>query len=143
MKTSLFIVGMLALASSACAEAEAQMRFVNDSRRGFHSVARERGFGATHEFYWDALREGEHQFVRVLLRKSRTYLFVAACDTRCDGLNAELYDRDGVLIDRDAGPDEHPVIEFTPEATAEYRLRVSLADCDTDPCVWGVGVYRR
>jgi hypothetical protein len=72
-----------------------------------------------------------------------SYRFVGECDSKCYDLDLTLYDRNGNVIDSDLGYDNTPVVSVTPAWIGQFRVHVSMANCENDYCGYGVGVYIR
>jgi hypothetical protein len=91
-----------------------------------------------------SLDDSESETSVVTLRAGVEYVLVGVCDEDCSDLDIVLY-RSGNsdAVARDLLRDDAPIVRHTPEYTAEYRVYVSMADCDVDPCGYAVRVYER
>lgn len=49
----------------------------------------------------------------------------------------------GPRISRDVAVDDTPVLQFVAPTSGNYRVRVEMADCNVNPCYYGVALYAR
>ncbi|HEU4556956.1 MAG TPA: S1C family serine protease [Longimicrobium sp.] len=85
--------------------------------------------------------DGEsHEFT---LEKGVSYLVTARCDAMCDNVDVGVYDGDGTLLEEDSDRDDYPTVSITPAQSGSYRVTVKVAQCTSEPCTYGVAVFRR
>jgi len=84
------------------------------------------------------LRDGWRQDLRIYMQRGLSYRFYGECDLDCDDLDFELFDQNGRLLDSDKKRDDVPIVEKWSGPSAYYTLRVSMANCDVNPCTYGV-----
>lgn len=103
----------------------------------------DRGYEETGDVYEGALDDDEEEDIWVTLRRNRSYSILSVCDEDCSDIDLFLYDDDGDQIDSDVSINEVPVVRETPNRTGEYRIRVRMYSCSTEPCYYAVGIYER
>ncbi|HEV8379990.1 MAG TPA: hypothetical protein VGQ29_00235 [Gemmatimonadales bacterium] len=87
------------------------------------------------------LNEEEAETFLVILERGVPYSILGVCDNDCSRLQLLLATQSNELaIDRNS--ESFPVLQFTPRATMEYRIRVVMERCRMNPCWYGVGVVR-
>ncbi|NIR42644.1 MAG: hypothetical protein GWN99_02030 [Gemmatimonadetes bacterium] len=69
------------------------------------------------------------------------YVLVGVCDSDCSDIDLSIFDEAGTQLDSDYEGDAYPVVEVTPSRTATFRVHAYMANCGTEPCFFGVGVY--
>lgn len=116
------------------ANVEAQLERVSTNLRS-------RGFSRSLT-YIDSIRQGDQQYVDVILTAHTSYGFVGVCDQDCSDLDLYLRDDSGYLVDSDTSPDDTPTVVVTPARTGTFRLYIKMVRCSNGPCRWGVGVYQ-
>lgn len=91
-----------------------------------------------------SLRDSGSETSVVTLRSGVEYVFVGVCDEDCSDLDIILY-RSGSsdAVARDLLRDDAPIVRHTPDASGDYRVYVSMADCDVSPCAYAVRIYER
>ena len=70
------------------------------------------------------------------------YLLVAACDLDCDDIDLYVWDDSPREVAADEEPDDFPMVGLTPEAGRSYEVQVSMVGCLTEPCFYGVSLFR-
>jgi hypothetical protein len=71
------------------------------------------------------------------------YAFVATCDSDCVDVDLRLYSGSAVEIDSDVERDDYPVVEVSPPRTRLYQVRVIMAQCASNPCRYGIGIFEK
>lgn len=85
------------------------------------------------------MQPGNDHRWRVHLNGGTPYVFIGACDGDCNNIDIELIDmHTGGVVASDVLPDDYPLVQFTPPATADYMARVILQTCTTAPCYVGM-----
>jgi S1-C subfamily serine protease len=77
------------------------------------------------------------------LEKGVAYLITARCDADCSNVDLGVYDQGEHLLQSDTDDDDYPTISFVPQDSGTYRVAVRVAACSSEPCAYGVAVYRR
>jgi hypothetical protein len=54
-----------------------------------------------------------------------------------------VYDGEGRLLQEDSDRDDYPTVSLTPAQSGSYRVTVRVAQCTSEPCAYGVAVFRR
>jgi hypothetical protein len=70
-------------------------------------------------------------------------LIVGVCDNDCSDVDLALEDEEGVAVVSDTGSGDMPMIRFTPSATAVYWIDPTMHACSTEPCAYGIAVFRK
>lgn len=85
--------------------------------------------------------DGEsHEFT---LEKGVAYIVTARCDAACNNVDVGVYDGEGKLLQEDSDRDDYPTVSITPAQSGSYRVTVKVAQCTSEPCAYGVAVFRR
>ena len=111
--------------------------------RAFEDGLADRGYFESGDMFEGSLDEMEEEDVWISLRRNQSYAILAVCDEDCSDIDLYLYDEDGDQIDTDTSIDQEPVVRVTPRRNADYRVRVRMYSCDTEPCYYAFGVYER
>lgn len=101
----------------------------------------DRGYEQTHETQIGSLRDNENESFTLTLHAGTKYALVGKCDDDCHDIDLVLYDADGDQVDSDIENDDYPLVQVTPSETQRYRVKVIMANCQTNPCWYGIGVY--
>lgn len=88
-----------------------------------------------------SMGEGGEDWFDVRMEVGHRIAFVAVCDQDCSDIDLSLYAGD-LLIAEDVLEDDVPVIEIGPAAGGgDFRLKVSMYACSTEPCYFGVAMF--
>ena len=99
--------------------------------------------------YRGTLNEGQNGQLELTLYAGTTYTYSGACDMYCHDLDFTLYrwvrgynGRAGywTYVVSDTQPDDTPGVWVRPDYNATYRLVITMANCNDDPCNYTVGV---
>lgn len=101
---------------------------------------RDQGYTASHDTRYALLEDGATSTVSLELEGGRTYRFVAKCDADCSDLDVRVFGPGGDLVDSDIEPDDHPIASASPASGGTYRVEITMADCSTSHCGWGLAV---
>ena len=145
------VLATLAAISATCFLAPTAVRannskYVYDIGRQLVRVAKAagfRGYTSTHKPVIDLLANRRFHNIRINLRAGTSYGIIGVCDRDCRDLDIALYDSAGNLIASDFKNDDTPFIRINPNRSGTYRIRVSMANCKTNPCYYGVGAFGR
>ena len=114
---------------------------VRDQLDAVSASFRDDGYTLVHEIYIGRLDEDGEESVAFDLGRGKTYMIMGVCDTDCSDLDLVLYDGDGDEIDSDLETDDVPLVSVTVDRADSYRLEVTMAACEEEPCRFGIGVY--
>jgi hypothetical protein len=123
---------------------EAQDEFERQVRNQLDAASesfRSDGYTQTHDLYLSRLDDGDDETVTFDLNRGTTYMIMGVCDNDCSDLDLVLYDGDGDEVDSDLELDDVPIVSVSTGRADTYRVEVRMADCDSEPCRFGVGVY--
>ena len=101
------------------------------------------GYRLVQEIHMGRLDDDGEEAVTFDLGRGQTYMLMGVCDTDCSDLDLVLYDGDGDEVDSDLELDDVPIVEVSVDRADSYRLEVTMAACDAEPCRFGIGVYGR
>lgn len=87
-----------------------------------------------------ALQPGTDHRWQLNLVGGTAYRFLGACDNECGNLDFELIDSRGGVVASDLGPDDFPVVNFTPASNGTFIVRVMMQSCTIAPCYAGARV---
>ena len=121
-------------------------RYVYDIGRQLVGVAAAAGLGGytrTHKPFIDKLADNRSDNITINLRAGTSYGIVGVCDRDCRDLDIVLYDSAGNRIASDFKKDDTPFIRINPNRSGAYRIRVKMANCNTNLCYYGVGAFGR
>ncbi len=126
------------------ASAQSGNRWADEAQRRLSHAAKtisDKGYGQAQETQIGSLAAHETESFTLTLHGGTAYALVGVCDSDCKDLDLVLYDADGNQVDADIQNDEYPLVQVTPSETQRYRVNVIMADCRTNPCWYGIGVY--
>ena len=103
----------------------------------------DKGYEQTHDTQIGSLHDDENDSFTLTLHAGTKYALIGVCDNDCKDLDLVLYDADGDQVDSDIQNDDVPIVQVTPSETQRYRVKVIMANCQTNPCWYGIGVYGR
>jgi len=110
---------------------------------GFAAELAKQGYQRTHGFRISALDQaGKAEFV-VRLKAGTTYAIGGFCDDDCSDLDLAVFTDGADPAVQDVLADDHPAVDLEVTSTGVFRVRVTMASCANQPCVWGVGLSGR
>jgi hypothetical protein len=101
------------------------------------------GYEPVPQSHAGALNTGESASFTVTLEGGATYVLTGVCDPDCDALDLALYAPNGYEVDAARSSESAPIVQVAPRETGVYRVRVVMARCSTNPCRYGVAVFRK
>ncbi len=140
--TALLAVG-LGLAARPAAAQNTYQQVVMSQLGRFETTLREQGYNRVMNPITGSLAGGSSQANVVFLNGGMRYAIVGACDQDCRDFDLRIFGPDGPMIDEDVELDDTPVLEFTAPASGQYRLMAMMANCQQNPCYWGIVVTAR
>lgn len=136
----LVAIGIFVVSQSA----SGQTQFERQVRAQLDSVSEslgKKGFELTTQIHTGELEKEKNEEVNLRLRAGVRYAIVGVCDQDCKDLDIVLYNSTGRELANDVGEDDVPVVEVTPEREGTYIVRVVMANCSSEPCHYGLGLY--
>ena len=85
--------------------------------------------------------EGDTERGTLLLTGGRTYQIAGVCDEDCGDLDLTVLGPGAEPVGTDEATDDVPLVGFTAPVTGVYHVGASMADCETQTCVFAVAVY--
>ena len=101
------------------------------------------GYEQTGENRSGALNTRESTSFTVPLRAGYSYVVTGVCDDDCKELDLILYAANGYEVDAARNAGNAPILRAAPRETMVYRVKVVMASCRTNPCSYGVAVFRQ
>jgi len=101
------------------------------------------GYEQVPQSYAGALNAGESASFTMTLEAGATYVLTGVCDPDCDALDLALYAPNGYEVDAARSAESAPIVQVAPRETGVYRLRVVMTRCTTNPCRYGVALFRK
>lgn len=145
MRAKVLILAAFALASPATAWAQAQAnRWELQVQRQLdraNMFLSGRGYALTHAIQTGALRDHGTESFTLELQAGHTYALLGVCDADCMDIDLRLFNQDGDEVDADIETTYYPIVEVQPVHTAQFRVHVVMATCQTSACRYGVGVF--
>lgn len=86
------------------------------------------------------LAEDEKRSETVQLTAGKYYAFFADCDTECSDIDLTL-SRDGRTIRSLTDPGDAPEFVWRANQSGDYKLTVSMEDCDADKCAYSTQIF--
>ena len=91
-----------------------------------------------------AMPNGGTIVLELSLSAGTTYFIVGVCDEDCRDMDMSLLDPvDGETLAEDAEDDPVPLLAFVAPRSGEYYLSVTMYDCRTSYCFFGLQVMRK
>jgi hypothetical protein len=141
IRTSAFLVlAAWLFPSPALAQSEWE-RQVNEQLRQAGTVFEADGYALAGEVQTGTLNQQASADIDVTLQAGVGHMIIAVCDDDCSDIDLRLLDGAGNEVDSDFEDDAFPIVSVTPAQTALYRVHVYMANCTSQPCFYGVGVY--
>lgn len=133
------LVALAIRPSDAQAQEHAQLVW-RQLNTAFETVTRD-GYGSVN-YIIGRMGEGKSDSWTLNFEKGTSYKIVGACDKDCSDLDIEVMDGSDVLT-RDILTDDAPIVNFTPKASGQLRIKVTMAKCSDEPCFFGFGVFQK
>ncbi len=143
IKTAIALVSSVILLTPMVALAN---QYTDQIRVQLLGAALSLGFGnynLAYDPYIDTLDSDRSEYLTVNLRGGTSYALVGVCDQDCQDLDLRLYDENGNLVSSDSDTDDFPVVSVTPRWSGQYKVKVTMYECSTSYCYYGVGVFNR
>lgn len=101
------------------------------------------GYDQVQESHAGALNTGESASFTMTLQGSATYVLTGVCDPDCDVFELALYSPNGYEVAAARSAESAPIVQVAPRETGVYRAKVVMARCSTNPCRYGLAVFRK
>ena len=140
----LLAVTAIAVLCAPALPVQTQDQFERQVRRQLEEIGselRKKGYEPTHQVFVGRLKDGQTETVTFRLRRDTTYTVAGVCDQDCKDLNLRLFDPAKRENGRDVQKDEVPVVEFRSDKTGDYDVRIEMAECNDEPCTYGIGIF--
>ena len=134
------LAALALLPTQATAQSQWEQQVLDQIRTASDLFAAE-GYGMVGDAHVGSLHDEASEDFHVTLNAGVSYVLVGVCDNDCPDVDLMLLDDSGNEIDSDYETDAVPIVEVTPFRTQSYRVHVYMADCTSEPCFYGVGVY--
>ncbi|HEY2824813.1 MAG TPA: hypothetical protein VGI83_04640, partial [Gemmatimonadales bacterium] len=125
------------------AGAERWLRTVRAELDKYGPPLEQQGYVLQGNAYTGSLRKTSSEDLNITLEAGFDYAFLGVCDSDCGDIDLQLSDAGGQRIDSNYEKDDHPVVKGNQVAGGQYKVHVYMASCSTEPCYYGIGVYRR
>jgi|GEM_PF-926779 len=136
------LASLAAMALAGMGAAVAQTQTIEDYVRGLITENVEPGERLIGRVEIRELEEGDETWLVFNLDEDKSYFVYGACDDDCSDIDLTAEDGDGHQVDSDEQDDDAPVLLISSgEAGDELHVRASMATCEADVCVLGVGLY--
>jgi hypothetical protein len=139
---TLTFVAVLALAarpSDARAQEHAELVW-KQLMTAFTSVNGD-GYGSLN-YIIGRMGEGKTDSWTLNFEKGTSYRIVGVCDKDCSDLDIEILDG-STVIEKDVLDDDAPIVSFSPKASGQLRVKVTMAKCSEAPCFFGFGIFQK
>lgn len=104
-------------------------------------LLKDKGYEKTHNYAYSSLNDDGTETYNFNLKKGWQYAIVAVCDNDCKDLDVCIYDENGNKIECDQSNDSTPIVEAAPIWTGEFKIKVTMYDCRSNPCYYGIGIF--
>jgi len=106
-------------------------------------VAEAEGFSRAFDDHYDLLGSGASDDYTFELKAGREYFIAAVCDQDCSDLDLKLFDENDNVIEEDDQQDDAPIVRVAPLWSGRFRLNVTMYECSSAPCYYGISVLGR
>jgi hypothetical protein len=139
---TLTFVALLALAARPSdARAQEHAELVWKQLMSAYTSANGAGFGSLN-YIVGRMGEGKTDSWTLNFEKGTTYRIHGSCDKDCSDLDIEILDG-STVIEKDVLEDDQPIVSFTPKASGQLRVKVTMAKCSDEPCFFGFGIFQK
>jgi hypothetical protein len=129
------------VAPSANAQNQYQTQIVNQIGR-LSPIMQGRGWSPFGSPTTGSLNTQSDESILVNLNGGGHYMVAGVCDNDCDDVDIQVFSSDGTKLGEDMLTDDQPRVEFNASYTGQYRVKILMASCKTNPCYYGVQVYQ-
>lgn len=140
MKIGILAAAFIALATTGVANAQEQT--INEYVVEMVEERADPGETLVGDIIFDEIPEGESATYTFNINPRKAYFVYGACDDDCYDIDLFGEDRDGELVDLDEEDDDIPLLMVLPGDTGRsLTVTLDMAGCDTDVCVYAIGLY--
>ncbi|HEX5724281.1 MAG TPA: hypothetical protein VFX98_02380 [Longimicrobiaceae bacterium] len=146
MKRTTIALATVAALFASTAAFTLQDRWVQQVRNQLRAAAQayeREGYEMTHRIYTGQLDDGESERVALTLDVGREYQIIGACDNDCTDLDMVLFDGRGRELDSDLLEDDVPIVATGVSRSGQFTVEVRMANCNVEPCRYGIGAFGR
>ncbi|MFK8105164.1 MAG: hypothetical protein AB8G15_21810 [Saprospiraceae bacterium] len=136
MKKLIFASFLLLMASSLKAQTTVEKQLL-----GIALLEAADGFSFFHEKY-GKLKDNYYQDYSVYMYAGNRYRIHGACDNDCRDLDLTIYDGYGNTIGNDGTYGDLPYTWVNVYSSGYFTVRVSMENCNREPCRYGFAVFR-
>lgn len=136
----IMLAALLFVPARAAAQSQWEQQVLEQIRIVGTTFAPE-GYSLVGETRMGSLNDGASEDFNLTLEAGVNYLVLGVCDNDCPDIDLMLLDASGSEVGSDYQEDAYPMVEVTPGWTASYQVHVYMADCDAEPCFYGVGLF--
>ena len=134
-----FAIGT-AVASEAVAQNQYQQQIQNQITQAATTV-KSQGYSPDRAPMMGSLNDDADESIMINLTAGTRYAFVGVCDNDCRDVDLQLFGGDASKIAEDLETDDTPVLQFVAPYTGQYRMKVLMPTCNTNPCYYGVQIF--
>ena len=129
------------VAPGAMAQNQYQQQIINQISR-LSPMMSQRGWTPVGTPTTGSLNDDAEESILVTLNSGQHYMIAGVCDNDCDDVDLQVFSSDGTKLGEDMLTDDQPRVEFNASYSGQYRVKVLMANCKTNPCYYGVQVYQ-
>lgn len=131
---------MSGCATTAGPKTSAQI--IKDLQDEARLIARGRGYDRKMKQGSGHLGNRQRNVTWVDLEAGKKYLVVGLCDEACSDIDLEVWDGEGFVLACDTLDDAIPIFDYQPDEAGRHLVGVRMIVCESEPCVFAVGIYR-
>lgn len=139
------VLATAALSTLAMVSVQAQNTYQQQIANQFNRMEAnmtQRGFVAVGSPTTGSLNNQADESILINLNSGTHYMIRGVCDADCDDVDLQVFSSDGTKIGEDLLTDDIPIVEFNAGYTGQFRVKILMASCKTNPCYYGVQVYQ-
>lgn len=143
MKARYALLALVA-AATVSTEAAAQNQYQQQITQQFTNWAprfAQQGFQMQGTAFTGSLNDDADESILINLQAGTRYAIAGVCDQDCSDVDLQVFSSDGTKIGEDLQTDDKPVVIFNAGYSGQYRVKVLMATCSTNPCYYGVQVF--
>jgi len=134
------LAALLLAPGQAAAQSQWEQQVLDQIRTASGLFASE-GYAQVGDTRTGSLKDDASEDFSLTLQAGVNYILVGVCDNDCPDIDLVLFDDAGNEIDSDYEDDAVPMVAVAPSSTRAYRVRVSMAECSSEPCFYGVTTF--
>jgi hypothetical protein len=134
------LAALLLIPGQAAAQSQWEQQ-VHDQIRTASGLFASEGYTQVADTRTGSLKSEASEEFDLTLQAGVSYVLVGVCDNDCPDMDLALLDDAGNEIDSDYEDDAVPMVNVTPSGARNYRVRVYMASCTSEPCFFGVALF--